>query len=208
MWLLEVLAVETYPIDVADVSGIMAKFKELEPDVFFGGGHFNDALLFVRAAKELDFNPKAMVITVGPSNPTFVEEVGADAEYIIGPTQWERTMAYADEHFGTAEEYAQRYEAMWGESPTYQAAESTATALALQLAIEVAGSTETAAVRDALQALNANTFYGPIDFDETGKNAGKPMGAIQIQDGEIVVVAPADSAVADIRYPMPAWSER
>ncbi|MEM7028344.1 MAG: amino acid ABC transporter substrate-binding protein [Chloroflexota bacterium] len=205
---LEVLAVETYPKDVADVSGIMAKFKELEPDIFLGGGHFNDALLFVRAAKELDFNPKAMVITVGPSNPTFVEEVGADAEYIIGPTQWERTMAYADEYFGTAEEYAQRYEAMWGESPTYQAAESTATALALQLAIEAAGTTETAAVRDALNALDTTLFYGPVKFDETGKNAGKPMGSIQIQDGEIVVVAPDDSATAGIRYPMPAWSER
>jgi len=205
---LEVLAVETYPKDVADVSGIMSKFKELEPDVFLGGGHFNDALLFVRAAKELDFNPKAMVITVGPSNPTFVEEVGADAEYIIGPTQWERTMAYADDYFGTAEEYAVQYESMWGESPTYQAAESTATALTLQLAIEAAGSTDTAAVRDALNALDVNTFYGPVNFDDTGKNAGKPMGAIQIQDGEIMVVAPADSAVSDIRYPMPAWSDR
>ncbi len=205
---LDVLAVETYPKDVADVSGIMSKFKELEPDVFLGGGHFNDALLFVRAAKELDFNPKAMVITVGPSNPTFVEEVGADAEYIIGPTQWERTMAYADEYFGTAEEYAQRYEEMWGESPTYQAAESTASALALQLAIEAAGSLETDAVRDALNALDTTLFYGPVNFDESGKNAGKPMGAVQIQDGNIVVVAPADSAVAEIRYPMPPWSER
>ncbi|MEM7532707.1 MAG: ABC transporter substrate-binding protein, partial [Chloroflexota bacterium] len=186
----------------------MAKFKEMEPDVFLGGGHFNDALLFVRAAKELDFNPKAMVITVGPSNPVFVEEVGADAEYIIGPTQWERTMAYADEYFGTAEEYAQRYEEMWGESPTYQAAESTATALTLQLAIEAAGSTETAAVRDALNAMDLTLFYGPVSFDETGKNAGKPMGSIQIQDGEIVVVAPEDSATAEIRYPMPAWSDR
>jgi len=37
---MDVLAVETYPKDVADVSGIMAKFKELEPDVFLGGGHF------------------------------------------------------------------------------------------------------------------------------------------------------------------------
>lgn len=205
---MEVLAVETYPKDVADVSGIMAKFKELEPDVFLGGGHFNDALLFVRAAKELDFNPKAMVITVGPSNPVFVEEVGADAEYIIGPTQWERTMAYADEYFGTAEEYAVRYEGMWGESPTYQAAESTATALTLQLAIEMAGSTETGAVRDALNSMAVDTFYGPVQFDETGKNAGKPMGAVQIQDGEIMVVAPVDSAVAEIRYPMPPWGQR
>ena len=205
---LEVLAVETYPIDVSDVSGIMGKFKELEPDIFLGGGHFNDALLFVRAAKELDFNPKAMVITVGPSNPAFVDEVGADAEYIIGPTQWERSMAYADEYFGTAEEYAQRYESMFDEAPNYQAAESTATAMALQLAIEAAGSTDTAAVRTALQELDEVLFYGPVNFDETGKNAGKPMGSIQIQDGKIVVVAPSASAEAEIRYPMPAWSER
>ncbi|MFQ5615298.1 MAG: amino acid ABC transporter substrate-binding protein, partial [Anaerolineales bacterium] len=40
----ETLAVETYPKDVADVSAIMTKFRDLNPDVFVGGGHFNDAL--------------------------------------------------------------------------------------------------------------------------------------------------------------------
>ncbi|MDX1413619.1 MAG: amino acid ABC transporter substrate-binding protein, partial [Candidatus Promineifilaceae bacterium] len=65
---MEVLAVETYPAEVADVTAIMTKFRDLDPDVFVGGGHFNDALLFVRAAEELGFSPDAMVITVGPSN--------------------------------------------------------------------------------------------------------------------------------------------
>ncbi len=205
---LEVLGVETYPKDVADVSAIMTKFKDLNPDVFVGGGHFNDAVLFTRSAKELNFSPKGMVITVGPSNPKFVSEMGPDANYIIGPTQWERTMAYKDEYFGTAEEYAQRYEAKWGEPPTYQAAESTATALTLQIAIEKAGSLDTDAVRDALHSLDIVTFYGPIKFDETGKNVAKPMGAIQIQDGEILVVAPEAAAVAELIYPMPSWDER
>nr|WP_290665136.1 amino acid ABC transporter substrate-binding protein [Ardenticatena sp.] len=205
---IEVLAVETYPKDVADVSGIMSKFKDLNPDIFVGGGHFNDALLFVRSAKEINFTPKAMLITVGPSNPEFVAEVGADAEYILGPTQWERTMSWKGPWFGTAEEYAQRYEKLWGEPPTYQAAESTATALALHVAIENAGSLETDAVRQALLDLDIMTFYGPINFDETGKNIAKPMGTIQIQDGKIVVVAPEEAAVAEIRYPMPPWNER
>ena len=148
-----------------------------------------------------------MVITVGPSNPEFVEEVGADANYIIGPTQWEASMSYEDEYFGSAADYNQRYIDKWGESPSYQAAESTATALALQLAIEQAGSLDTTAVRDALNNLDAATFYGPIKFDETGKNAGKPMGSIQIQDGEIVVVAPSSAAVAEMLYPKPPWGE-
>ena len=205
---LEVLGVETYPVNVADVSGIMSKFKKLEPDIFVGGGHYNDALLFIRAAKELDFNPKAMVITVGPSNPKLIEEVGADAEYVLGPTQWEASMSYADDYFGTAAEYAARYQKMWGEPPTYQAAESTATALALHIAIEQAASLDTDAVRTALRNLDVVTFYGPINFDERGRNAGKPMGAIQIQDGEILVVAPTNAAVADLNYPAPPWKER
>ena len=205
---LEVLGVETYPVNVADVSGIMSKFKELEPDIFVGGGHFNDAILFIRAAKELDFNPRAMVITVGPSNPKLIEEVGADAEYVIGPTQWEASMSYADDYFGTAAEYAARYEKMWGEPPTYQAAESTATALALHIAIEQAASLDTDAVRTALRSLDVVTFYGPINFDERGRNAGKPMGAIQIQDGEILVVAPTNAAIADLNYPAPPWKDR
>ena len=205
---LEVLAFESYPLDVADVSSIITNFKNLDPDVFVGGGHFNDALLFVRGAKEQGWFPGAMVITVGPSNPEFVTEVGADAEYIIGPTQWERTMAYSDEWFGTAEDWALRYEGLFGEPPSYQAAESTATALALHLAIEAAGTLDMDAVRQALYDLDVTTFYGPINFDDTGKNAGKPMGSIQIQDGVINVVAPAGSAVADLLYPAPGWDER
>ncbi len=205
---LEVLGIETYPVNVADVSGIMSKFKELEPDIFIGGGHFNDAVLFIRAAKELDFNPKAMVITVGPSNPKLIEEVGADSEYVIGPTQWEASMSYADEYFGTAAEYAARYENLWGEPPTYQAAESTATALALHIAIEQAASIDTDAVRTSLRNLDVVTFYGPINFDEKGRNAAKPMGAIQIQNGEILVVAPTNAAVSELNYPAPAWKDR
>jgi branched-chain amino acid transport system substrate-binding protein len=176
--------------------------------VFVGGGHFNDALLFVRAAKEQGWTPDAMVITVGPSNPDFAAEVGTDANFIMGPTQWERTMSWSDEYFGTAEEYAQRYEGLWGEAPSYQAAESTATALALHLAVEAAASLDTDAVRDALYDLDVVTFYGPINFDDTGKNAAKPMGTIQIQDGVVNVVAPGEAAVADLLFPMDPWDAR
>ncbi|MEM8857402.1 MAG: amino acid ABC transporter substrate-binding protein [Chloroflexota bacterium] len=205
---MEVLAVETYPKDVADVSAIMTKFRDLDPDVFVGGGHFNDALLFVAAAEELDFNPQGMVITVGPSNPQFVDEVGAMAEDIIGPTQWERTMSWQGPYFGGAEEYAVIYETMWDEAPTYQAAESTAAGLAIMAAIEAADSLEMDAVRQALRDLDIETFYGPIQFDETGKNVGKPMGAIQVQDGNINVIAPQAAAVAPLEYPLTPWSER
>ena len=199
---IEVLAVETYPKDIQDVSAIMTKFRDLDPDIFVGGGHYNDAVLFVNSAKEIGFEPDGMLITVGPSNPKLVEELGSDVYGVLGPTQWEATMAYEGPYFGSAADYAAYYESLWGEPPVYQAASATAAALALHLAIEAAGAIDTDSVRAALQGLSATTFYGPISFDERGVNTGKPMGTIQVQDGDIFVVAPDGAAVAELRYPM------
>ena len=199
---IQVLATETYPKDIQDVSAIMTKFRDLDPDLLVGGGHYNDAVLFVNSAKELGFEPDGMLITVGPSNPKLVAELGADIDGVLGPTQWEPSMAYAGPYFGTAADYADYYESLWGEPPVYQAASATAAALALHLAIEAAGSIETDAVRTALRALSADTFYGPISFDERGVNVSKPMGTTQVQDGEILVVAPDAAAVARLRYPL------
>lgn len=205
---IELLAMESYPAEVADVSAMFTNFRELDPDLFVGGGHFNDAVLFISTAKEIGFEPGAFLITVGPSNPTFVEEMGADAEFVWGASQWESSLGYEDDYFGTAADYAARYEERFDSAPSYQAAESTATALALHLAIEAAGSIETDDVRQALLDLDVETFYGPINFDETGKNVGKPMVTIQIQDGEILVIAPEEAAVTDVIWPAPAWTDR
>ena len=205
---MEVLAVETYPQDVSDVTDILSKLKDLGPDVFVGAGYFNDAILFTRTAKEVDFNPKATVLTVGPTDPEFVEEVGEDANYLISPTQWEASMSYKGDYFGSASDYAKRYTDRWGSPPAYQSASATAAALALQLAIEAAGSLDADDVRAALNGLDVNTFYGRISFDPTGKNEARPMGTVQIHDGNAQVVAPANAAVTDLIYPAPSWKDR
>lgn len=212
MWMeelgMEVLAVETYPVEPTDLTAIFTNFRELEPDLFVGGGHFNDAVIFIQTARELGFSPDAFLITVGPSNPTYVEEMGEDAEYVWGASQWESSMSWEDEWLGSAADYAERYEEMFDIAPSYQAAESTAAALVLHLAIEEAGSLETEALRDVLNEMSITTFYGPIEFDETGKNIAKPMATIQIQDGEILVIAPEEAAVAEVIWPAPPWDER
>ena len=200
--------VGAYPRGITDVRDLLQAFKALNPDVFLGGTYHEDAVLFVRTAKELDFNPQAMVLTVGPSSGKFVDELGEDANYVMSPTQWESSMTYEGDYFGSASDYAERYEMEWGAPPAYQAASATAAALALHLAIESAGSLDADAVRAALRDMDVDTFYGPINFDETGKNAAKPMGTIQIQDGVTRLVAPADVSVADLIYPAPSWQDR
>jgi branched-chain amino acid transport system substrate-binding protein len=204
---MEVLAVETYPrgATVAEIDPIVTKLKALNADVFVGGGHLNDGIAFVRSAKSLEYCPQAMVLTAGPNFPEFAEELGADAENILGPTQWEATMGWVGAYLGTPPEYDRRYQAMFGSVPTYQSAESTAVGLALHAAIEAAGSLETDAVRQALRDLDIVTFYGPINFDDTGKNVAKPMASGQIQDGAFQVVAPSEAAVADYKFEPLAW---
>jgi len=198
---IEVLAVETYPKDPTDLSPIISKFRGLEPDIFIGGGHYIDAVLFTNAADDVGFAPDGMLITVGPSNPKLIDELGDSVAGVVGPTQWEPTMAYEGQWLGSAQDFAARYETYWGEPPVYQAASATASGLALQIAIEQAGTTDTDAVRAALQSLDVETFYGPLGFDERGVNTAKPMGTVQVQDGAINVVAPDDAAVSDFVYP-------
>ena len=205
---IEVLASETYPVGAEDVTDLFTEFTEMAPDLFVGGGHYEDAVLIVQTAKSLNFNPSVMLITVGPSIPSFVTDLGEDANSVWGASQWESSLGFEDEWFGTAAEFAERYEGLYGVGPSYQAASASAAALTLQLGIEAAGSLETEAVSAALHGLDVETFYGPIAFDETGKNIGKPMVTTQIEAGEIVVIAPDEAAVADPLYPAPAWGER
>jgi branched-chain amino acid transport system substrate-binding protein len=205
---IEVLAVESYPAGTSNLTRLLTAFAELDPDLFVGGGHYEDAVLIARTAKEVGFSPAAMLITVGPSIPSFLTELGDDANYIWGASQWERSLGFEGERFGSAADFSDRYFARYNVIPSYQAASATAAALALQLGIEAAGSTDPDRVASALRRLEVETFYGTIAFDETGKNDARPMVAVQIQDGELVVIAPPEVAVAEPVYPAPAWDER
>lgn len=209
---MKVLAFENYPENVDDLTAMFTRFRDLKPDIFVGGGHFKDAVIFMKNAKALNFSPSAFIITVGPSNPQFATELGADAEYVWGVSQWEASFGYKDEYFGTSQEYADRFAKKYPKDPgvNYQNAESTAAALVLQLAIEKAGTLESAKVRDVLAATDVMTFYGPIKFDETGKNAAKPMGAIQIQKGKNLSIIPDSVRAKDVQivWPAPAWDKR
>ena len=90
----------------------------------------------------------------------------------------------------------------------YQAAESSAAVQVYADAFGRAKSLDPEDVRNALAETQMMTFYGRIEFDETGKNIAKPTVLFQVQDGQYVVVYPEEFAEAKIRWPTPPWSER
>jgi branched-chain amino acid transport system substrate-binding protein len=76
------------------------------------------------------------------------------------------------------------------------------------VAIERAASTEPAKVRDALAAMDLNTFFGQIKFDDRGANSAKLVYVQQVQSGRAALIWPLDVASARARYPDPGWAKR
>ena len=112
-------------------------------------------------------------------------------------------MSYEDSDFGTAMDYYNDFNAIYGYYPPYQAAESTASVQVFVDAMERARSFDTEAIRDALAATDLMTFYGPIKFTEAGNNMAKPMVLRQIINGKLVAVAPSRFASEPVVYPRP-----
>src|SRR6185503_7932891 len=100
------------------------------------------------------------------------EKQGKAAEYAVCGSQWDRSLAYKDRWFGTAEDYAKRFEQRFKYEAPYQAAESTASVLTFVDAMERAGSLDKDKVRDALAKTDMTTFYGPIKFRSEERRVG------------------------------------
>ena len=158
----------------------------------------------MKEAKQLHINAKLYAFTVGPATPDFVSVLGPTANDVLSSAQWTAQEKYnGTDIFGTPANYAQLYQAQFGHAPAYQSADATAAGLAFQYAIQNAGSIDPHKVRDALASLDITTFYGEIRFDSTGANTYKPMATLQIQNGSLVTVYPANVANAQMVYPTP-----
>jgi len=199
---MQVVVDDKLPKDLNDMSATLTKVRALRPDILVVSGHAKGAATAVRQIAEQKVDVPMLAMTHCDS-ADIIGKFGADAEYTLCASQWASTLSYRDDWFGSAADYARDFEAKFGYSPPYQAAESTASVLTFVDAFQRAGTLEPDKVRDALADTDMQTFYGNIDFDETGKNIAKPMVLFQVQKGEYVVVAPTKWADGTLIYPRP-----
>jgi branched-chain amino acid transport system substrate-binding protein len=82
--------------------------------------------------------------------------------------------------------------------------------LLLADALERAGSTDRAAVRDALAKTNLPSdligLTGPIRFDIRGENVGAAPIVEQVQQGQVYQVYPSTAAQKPPMFPAVPWS--
>jgi branched-chain amino acid transport system substrate-binding protein len=215
----EVVLFEGYDSETTDFAPFINKIAAAEPDAIMGGGHFNDGSTFARQLYEKGTAVKFLALLVAPPELKFAE-LGEAALGVVGPSQWEPQANYTEaaakeaglDWYGPGvADFAQAYEAKYGEVPGYHAAGGYAAGLILQRAIEMAGSTEPEQVKATLDEMDLLTFYGHVKFDTSeeahGLQAAHDMVYVQWQKddgGNLVkeVVWPIEGQSADPLYPL------
>jgi branched-chain amino acid transport system substrate-binding protein len=195
------------PDAFTDMSASLTKVRAVKPDVLLISGHEKGALTAARQIAEQKIDVPMLAMTHCDS-ADIIGQAGPASEYTLCASQWAPSLTYKDQWFGTAAEYSKAFTEKFGHEPPYQAAESTASVLAYVDAFQRAGTLDTEKVRDAIAATDMETFYGHIDFDETGKNIAKPTVMLQVIKGQYQVVAPTKWATEKPIYPRPNWADR
>jgi branched-chain amino acid transport system substrate-binding protein len=192
-----------YPEGTTDFTGLVRDMKASSPDLVIGGTYLDDSIAFVQEAKRQQFSPKAFAFTVGPALIEFGDELGPDAEGILGVVSWMRggsvPMAY---------DFSFRYKRIYGRNAGVHAAYGYAAGQVLEAGVRLAGSLDRDAIRQQLRDMKFRSILGNYKVDETGKQLAKSTYVMQWQDGNRLLVLPRAIRDAKVIYPLKPWSER
>lgn len=203
-----------------DFTPLVSALKARNPDVVAFGGHDEELSNLVKAMRSLNFSPKALLMHYGVTAPDFVNALGKDANSVFGASVWTEDLAIkVNGLFKTPAAYAQASMARYKVAADYTQAGCTAAGLAFEAALQRGGLTPNdldspagrAKLRDALEKIDLNTFYGRIKFDTDPKsptyhaNVGLAPLTVQIQNGKVSVVS---SGNAKAIYPARPYGQR
>jgi branched-chain amino acid transport system substrate-binding protein len=166
-------------------------------------GSYAHDLSVVRAIVAANLNvPVLGCVAAGVS--AFGVDLGAEAAGIVGPSQWEDSVAVTPELGLTTREFLRAIRpTLRGESPDYTAAQAYAAASLAVGAIERAGSLDQQSIRDAFSDLRTATLFGDFQIDRvTGRQVGHRMLLVQWHEGRKMVIEPESHAeTGDIEFP-------
>lgn len=200
---MEVVFDREYSQDRTDFSAMLQQMKASKPDLLVGGTYLDDSIAIVRAAKQVQLSPKAIVLTVGPSLKEFGNALGSDADGVLGVVSWIRSA-----HLPMARDFSYRYKQKHGHNPGAHVAYGYGGGQVLEAAVRLANTLDKDAVRQQLVDMKFRSLLGRYDVDETGKQMGKSIYVLQWQNGRRLLVLPRLMRESPIEYPFKPWSER
>ena len=214
---LEVVHYEIFPLALTDYNSLLLKVKRANPDILLVGGLFTHALRVMKATKEVDFSPKGIAFSYGPTVPDFLKEFGKDADGVIAASEWLPAFPFKDPIFGSAAQFNDTVQQKYGHPADYVQAAAAGGLVAQQTAIEQLGlqppldEKAREALMEQLHKQDVMTVYGRVKFGPDGAIVQKPPIAVQIQNGKFVLVYPHDVSGAQagkLLYPLAPWRSR
>jgi branched-chain amino acid transport system substrate-binding protein len=196
---LDVYYDQLYAVGTMDHSAAVSAIKAGNPDWIYVTGYTQDLILVRKQMADLGVKAPIITMVAGPAYKEYVDGLGSLANGVTSSSWWHHATNYKGVGvWPTTDDFYKEYVAREKSEPDYVHASCAAATVILQDAIERAGSTDKAKVRDALAKTDAMTFYGPVKFSANGMNQGRDLPIIQVQDKQIKVLAPADIKNSDM----------
>jgi len=197
---IELVINEKYNLPLPDATPLIVKAKQMNCDLLFSNGFFADGVMTIRAAKALNYNPKAIVQGVGSIIPAWVKELGEDGNYVFSGTVLHYKLAYPGNDKLNA--YVKEKYNLPG-YPLYFGF-GYAWMQTLSQGVEGANSLNQTKIRDWLKSNTVQTIAGPLIFDEKG--LPEPVNfCTQVIDGKVELTYPKKVRTTKPVYPKPAW---
>jgi branched-chain amino acid transport system substrate-binding protein len=196
-----------YSANSSDVQPQVLQLKEKNPDVAIFISYTSDAILYTKTMKEVNWKPAIMIAdNAGFNDPAFVKSLGASVEGLVN-----RSTFAGGKPGSVPELFNELYKKKTGgDSLDDVSARGLEGFLVMADAINRAGSTDPAKIRDALKATNLPasqmvTGYEGVKFDDKGQNVLASTLITQMRGGQYVAIWPKDRATAQIVLPYKGW---
>lgn len=196
---LEIVLKEPYPSNSSDLTPVVLKAKNLNPDIIMMVSYVSDAALLTNTFAEHKVMPKAYIGTSGGfADPAYFELTGDNCEYYFDIATWE-----PDVNRPFSADVNKAFKEKYGYSMNAEAVKAYTAMYVIADALERAGSTDPEALRKALSETNitegpSQMYASEVVFDETGQMVNAPLVISQMRkvDGKMerVSVWPEEEA--------------
>lgn len=209
---LEIVMKEPYPTNSSDLTPVVLKAKQLNPDIIMMVSYVSDAALLTKTFAQHKVKPLAFIGTSGGfADPTYFDLAGDNCEYFFDISTWE-----PDVNRPFSNEVNEKFKQKYGYGMNAEAVKAYVAMYIIADALERAGSADSEALSKALTETKldsgvAQMYAAETVFDETGQMVNAPLVISQYRkvDGEMqrVTVYPEEEARPgmEIVWPFPGW---
>ena len=157
-----IVAADYYSAGDTDFNSVLTKFKDMDFDVLYIPGYYNEAGLIIKQARDMGIDCEI----IGPDgfdSESLIDLAGASNLNKVYYTTAYTTVGASD----ALQAFIDAYKAEYNEEPGMFAALAYDSTNLLIQAIEKTGSTDPEAVRNAVESINFDGVTGSFSFDDT-----------------------------------------